>query len=326
MTAPRLVAIASLLLALLASPPAGAQPPGKARRVGLLCGTSCASPTEDVFRERLRQLGWVEGRTVTIEARAAGGRYEELPRLADELVRLNVDVLVAGGWAPTMPAVRATDSIPVVFFDSSDPVKMGIVRSLARPGGNVTGFTIAPSQDYYPKLLELLRDTVPTLRRVGVISDVPEGPLTWWPLMEDGARALGLQVHPPVLVRGPETFEAAVARLTQMQADAVIVVSVSTIGTYPGPLADRLRRARLPSIANGREVPQAGGLMSYGVNYLAVFAQMAEYVDRILRGTKPGDLPVQNPTTFDLVVNLKTAKALGLTIPPSVRMRAEIIE
>jgi putative tryptophan/tyrosine transport system substrate-binding protein len=204
-----------------------------------------------------------------------------LPQLAAELVQLNVDVLVAGGYTTVLPAVRATDSIPVVFFGSSDPVKLGIVKSLARPGGNVTGFTVAPSQEYYPKLRELLRDTVPRLRRVGILSDSTEEWPVWWPLMEDGARALGL--------------------------------------------ADQLRRARVPSIANGRELPQAGGFMSYGVNFQAVFARMAEYVDRILRGAKPADLPVQHPTTFELVLNLKTANALGITIPPSMLARADEI-
>jgi putative ABC transport system substrate-binding protein len=326
LTAPRLVVIVGLFLAPLGAPlVASAQPPGKVYRVGLLCGTSCATPTEDAFRERLRQLGWVEGRTVTIEARAAAGRYEELPRLAAELVRLNVDVLVAGGYPAIVPASRATTSIPVVFCCPSDPVKLGIVQSLARPGTNVTGFTYAPSWEFIPKLLELLREAVPTLRRVGVISDVPEDPPPWWSRLEEAARTLGLQVIPAVPVRGPDTFNAAVARLAQMQVDGVIVTMASTTGTYPGPLAAELQRVRIASIGIGRELPQAGGFMSYGVNFRAIFMQMAEYVDRILRGTKPADLPVQQPTTFELVVNLKTAKALGLAIPSTVLARADQI-
>ena len=301
-----------------------AQQTAKASRIGILCAVKCSgSPLTDGFRQRLRELGWLEGSTIRIETRAAEGQLERLPDLASELLQLNVDVLVAISATTVMPAAKATTSVPVVFFGVSDPVKLGIVRSLAHPGGNVTGFTYTASYEYFGKQLEFLKMAVPQLRRVSVIYDLQESRPNWWPILEQAGRALNVDITPPLRVRGPETFQDAIVQSARMRSGGVIITSASTTYAYRELLTEQLLRARLPSIAGLREFAEAGGILSYGINLRAVAMRLAEYVDRILRGATPGDLPVEQPTTFELVINLKTAKALGLTIPPSLLARAD---
>jgi len=248
---------------------------------------------------------------------------ERLPDLASELLQLNVDVLVAVSATTVVPAAKATTSVPVVFFGVSDPVKLGIVRSLAHPGGNVTRFTYTASYEYFGKQLEFLKMAVPQLRRVSVIYDLQESRPNWWPILEQAGRALNVDIAPPLRVQGPETFQDAIAQSARMRSGGVIVTSASTTYAYRELLTEQLLRARLPSIAGLREFAEAGGILSYGINLRAVAMRLAEYVDRILRGATPGDLPVEQPTTFELVINLKSAKALGLTIPPPLLARAD---
>jgi putative ABC transport system substrate-binding protein len=318
----RAVITAALLFA--AAPRATrAQEPTGVRRVGVLCGTTCGGSLLDVFRRRLSERGWVEGRNIAFEYRAGGGEFDRLPSLAAELVGSNVEVLVASGATTVVPAAKASTSIPVVFFGAADPVRIGVVRSLAEPGGNVTGVTYTPTYDYWPKQLELFKAAVPALRRVGVIYDAPEERPLWWRNLEDGGRKLGVDVVAPVIARRREAFPEAIARLTQLRVGGVMVGMASATYVHRQPLVEQLLRARLPSMGIGRDLPDAGGLMSYGMNFAAAYVRLADYVDRILRGAKPGDLPVEQPTNFELVVNLKTARALGLTIPAALLARAD---
>jgi putative ABC transport system substrate-binding protein len=319
-----LVAVAAGMLGLLATGfPVAAQPPGKVYRVGVLCGTACGGPLNEAFRHRLRERGWLEGQTVTIEYRAAGGQYERLPELAAELLKLNVDVLVGSGPTSALAVVRASTSVPVVFLGLGDPVRLGIVQSLAHPGGNATGLTYTPSYEYWGKLLELLKAAVPAMQRVGVVSDLQEDRPLWWPELERAAKALTVQLAASVRVRGPETFQDAIAELKDLRVDGVIVTMASTTYVHRRPLAEQLLRARLPSIGLVHELPEAGGLLSYGVDLRAVFLRLADYVDRILRGTKPGELPVEQPAKFNLVINRKTARALGMKIPQRLQLMAD---
>ena len=301
----------------------GAQQPDRVYRIGVLCGTSCVGSLLDDFRRRLRERGWVEGKSVTFEYRAASGRLDQLPELAAELVQRNVDVLVASGATTAAPAAKASTSIPVVFFGAGDPVRLGIVRSLAQPGGNVTGLTYTPTYDYWPKQLELFKAAVPSLQRVSVIFDAPEDRPLWWPELEQGGRALGVDVVGPVIARRREAFGEAITKLMQLRVGGVMVGMASATYVHRHALVEQLLRARLPSMGIGRDLPEAGGLMSYGMDFSAAYVRMADYVDRILRGAKPADLPVEQPSKFELVLNLKTARALGLTIPASLVARAD---
>jgi len=320
------MSVCGLAVALLQAPgAAAAQEPVKSPRIAVLCGTTRVGNLMDVFRERLTELG--QGRSVAFEYRSADGRFERLPQLAAELTQLNPDVIVALGANSTVPAARATRAIPVVFFGAGDPVALGIVQSIARPGGNVTGLTYSHSAEYWPKLLELFKAAVPRLQRVGLLSDIPAERPGWWPKFEQAGRALGVQTVPPVRVRRRDDFADAIASLRRSRADGVILTTAGTTFVDRDALATELERARLPSLALAREVPEAGGFMSYGANFRALYVRLATYVDRILRGAKPSDLPVQFPAKFEMVVNLKTAKALGLAVPQSILLRAdEVIE
>jgi len=275
--------------------------------------------------QRLRELGWIEGRTVAIEYRWGEGRADRYAEIAAEFVHLKVDVILANGTEPAVAAKQATSVIPVVFPVSKDPIGSRLVTSLARPGGNVTGFSNLGS-DLAAKRLELLREVVPDLRRLAVMANVDySGVLTERDEIDAAARTLGLEII-SLPIRRIEDVAAAFEKLTS---------HAETLYTVGDPLshAHRLRintfalAARLPTMFPQREYVEAAGLMSYGTNYPDLNRRAAEYVDKILRGTKPGDLPVQQPTKFDLVVNLATAKALGLTIPESFLTRAdEVIE
>jgi putative ABC transport system substrate-binding protein len=286
--------------------------------------TTAWSPWTDAFAERLRALGWTDGRTVTIEYRWAEGRPERYTEIAAEFARLKVDVIVTTGDAA--PALKqATAIIPIVFVLSNDPIGGGLVSNLARPGGNVTGLSVQAT-DLAGKRLELLREVVPRLRRLAILADVgyPDAVLEMGNV-EAAARTLGLEVTPLKIRRAEDVVPAFAALKTQ--ADALYVVGNALTTANRTRIITLALGARLPTIFSTRDHVQAGGLMSYGANYPAQFNRAAELVDKILRGTKPGDIPVEQPTKFDLVVNLTTAKALGLTIPAALLARAdEVIE
>jgi putative ABC transport system substrate-binding protein len=312
---------------LLAAPLAvEAQPAGKMARVGLLSDESPSLSSEllssETFSRALHDLGWGEGQQVTFERRYSAGKNEILPDLAAELVHLKVDVLVAIGTPAARAARYATETIPIVFARVGDPVGSWLVQSFARPGGNVTGVSIV-TVDLGPKRLELLRAAIPGVAQVGVLWD-PSFPPAAPELkeIESAARSLRVELR-SVGVQRPEEFEGALLAMTSHHAAALIVVSGRIFTQHRQRLAELTTKARLPMMSYRREVAEAGGLMSYGPNYPDMDRRAATYVDKILRGAKPNDLPVEQPTKVEFVINLKTAKALGLTIPPSLLQRAD---
>ena len=304
---------------------ARAQRPGKLPTIGFL-GADAAGwrPWTDAFVERLRALGWIEGRTIAIEYRWSQARPERAAEIAAEFVRLKVDAIVTFGSA-VATVKQATAVIPIVFALAIDPVGGGLIASLARPGGNVTGMSVQ-STDLASKRLELLREVAPRLRRLAIMANV--GNTQAVPEMDEvqaSARALGLDVA-PLEIRRAEDIAAAFEAL-KAQADALYVVGDPLVVANRTRIITLALSARLPTIFNTRDNVQAGGLMSYGPNFPAQFRRAAELADKILRGTKPGDIPVEQPTKFELVFNLTTAKAIGLTIPESFLLRAdEVIE
>jgi putative ABC transport system substrate-binding protein len=277
----------------------------------------------DAFRQGLRELGWVEGQNIAIEHRLAEGKLDRLPHLAAELVRLKVDVILATSSPPAVAAKNATRTVPIVMATSADPVGQGLVASLARPGGNVTGLSFSVGLEVVGKELELLKETVPTVRRVAVLSN-PANPGHALAIknVQSRARALGVQL---VLLeaRDPNEFEPAFAAMARERAGALLVVPDAVFGLHRARLQGLAAKSRLPAMYGLREHPETGGLMSYAVDLRESFRRSATYVDKILKGAKPGDLPIEQPTKFELVINLKTAKALGLAIPPSVLVRAD---
>ncbi len=277
------------------------------------------------FRQGLSDAGWIEGQNVTIEYRSAEGRYDRLPSLAAELVDRKVDVIVAGGTPATVAAKSATSTIPIVFT-SSDPVGSGLVASLARPGGNLTGLSIL-TIEMMPKRLELLSELVPQASMIALLVN-PNNPTTEGVIrdVQDAARAKGVQLH--VLKASTEgEIDGAFATLVQLRASALVVGPDPFFNSQRDQLVALAARHAVPAIYPWREVAAVGGLITYGPSLTATSRQMGIYVGKILNGAKPSDLPVQQPTTFELVVNLKTAKALGLTVPPSILARAdEVIE
>jgi len=327
MTGLRLAFSITLLLGGLFSPLAvRAQQAAKVPRIGYLAGDRAASPhLIEAFRQGLRDLGYVEGSNVLIEYRDAEGKFERLPALAAELVALKVDVIVAGGTPLILAAKQATRTLPIVFAAASDPVTDGLVTSLARPGGNVTGFSnIAP--DLVGKRLELLKQAVPGVNRVAILwqpggtgerteQDMRKG-------AEAAARALGVRLQ-FLEARGPADFDRAFSDMTRERAGALTSLGGSMFFSERRRLVDLAAKNRLPALYQQREFVDAGGLMAYGANLADNFRRAATYVDKILKGTKPGDLPIEQPTKFELVINTKTAKALGLTIPPSLLQRAD---
>ena len=306
---------------------ARAQQPGKTPTIGYLAPTNPAtlSRNTSALLQRLRELGWVEGRTVTIETRWAEGRPERVAEIAVEFIRLNVDVIVTSSTNNSIEMKRATSVVPIVFAVSGDPVGAGLVTSLARPGGNVTGLSIQQT-DSAGKRIELLREIVPGLRRLAVLAN-PDSPNVVLELAEiqAAARSIGLDVARSEIRRAADidsTFELLKAR-----ADAVYVVSDPLVNSNRNRIGMLAVDARLPTIYGFRELVEAGGLMSYGPNLPDLYRRAAEIVDKILRGMKPGEIPVEQPTRFDLVINLTTARALGLDVPMSLLGRAdEVIE
>jgi putative ABC transport system substrate-binding protein len=305
-------------------PFAEAQQANQLPRIGYL---SVLSPSSDAarfeaFRQGLRELGYVEGQSFAIEPRYAEGKLDRLPDLAGELVRLNVDVIVAGGSTAIRATKNATKRIPIVMAHGSDPVALGYVASLARPGRNITGLThMAP--ELGGKRLELLKDIIAQLTRVAVLTDPGTG--GHGPQMKElevAAPALGLQLR-PVEVRSPNELESAFSAMTAERAGAFLGLQQPTLDRLRERIVALAARNRLPAIYPNDEYVKSGGLMSYATDIVAMFRRSAFYVDRILKGGKPAELPVEQPTKFELVINLKTAKQIGLTIPPNVLARAD---
>jgi putative ABC transport system substrate-binding protein len=306
---------------------AQAQQPGKLVTIGCLVAGTPASHGQwyAMFAQRLRELGWVEGRNLTLAYRWTEGRDERAAEFAAELVRLKVDVIVTNGNASANAAKRATSVIPIVFTLVGDPIGTGLVASLALPGGNVTGLSIEQA-DLGSKRLGVLREVIPDLRRLAILANISSpGAVLEMGKVQSAARALGLEVV-TVEIRQMEDIAPAFEPL-KGRVEALYVVGDPLVTANATRIQTLAMGVRLPTFFSARHFVQAGGLMSYGPNFPDLFRRAAEYVDKILRGTKPGDIPVEQPTKFDLVVNLTTAKALGLTISESFLARAdEIIE
>jgi putative ABC transport system substrate-binding protein len=307
---------------------AHAQQGARRRTIGFLGSNtlSVESPRVAAFVQRLREVGWIEGRNIAIEYRWAEGRAERFAEIAAEFVRLEVDVIVTSGTAPVLAAKQATAVIPIIFASAGDPVGTGLVASLARPGGNVTGLS-NQSNDLASKQVELLRDAVPGLRRLGIIGNAgnPAAVLTIREV-EAAASALGLEVA-MAEIRRAEDIAPAFDVLEGQAPQALYVLFDPLVGTNLIRINTLAVGTRLPTMHGIRDYVEAGGLMSYGTNYPDLWRRAGDYVDKILRGARPADLPVEQPTKFDLVVNLTTAKALRLKLPESFLARAdEVIE
>jgi ABC-type uncharacterized transport system substrate-binding protein len=302
-----------------------AQQPTKIPRIGYLSPNSPSSnPARiEAFRQGLHELGYVEGKNIVIESRNAEGKLDRLSQLAAELVRLKVDVIVTSSPAPTRAAKEATVTIPIVFAQDGDPVASGFVASLARPGGNITGLsTLAP--ELSGKRLEFLKEIIPKLSRVAILgTSTQPGGTQMLREVELAAKAFGVKLQ-YLDVLGPKDIETAFRAAEKGRAEAVLwVVAGGVVSDHRTEILELAVKSRLPVIYSGREYVEAGGLMSYGVNITDLDRRAATYVDKILKGTKPADLPVEQPTKFEFIINLKAAKQIGLTIPPNVLARAD---
>jgi putative ABC transport system substrate-binding protein len=315
------------LLSLIAEPLAVvAQPAGKVYRIGLLSAEPLLASMWDALLDGLRERGYSEGQNLVFERRFSEGHAERFPELAAELVRLRVDCIIVTTTVAALAAKHATQTIPIVFPVSNDPLGVGLVASLARPGGNVTGLS-AFASDLSGKRLELLKEVVPGLTHVAVLWN-PANPASApaWQEAQTAARALGLQLHSQE-VRGLQDFEGAFARMTQARPEAFYILADTLIGMRRPQIVEFVTQQHLPSVFTLREWVVAGGLMSYGPSFPDLYRRAATYVDKILKGAKPADLPVEQPTQFELVINLRAAKALGLTIPPVLLFQAtEVIQ
>jgi ABC-type uncharacterized transport system substrate-binding protein len=285
------------------------------------------SPRDQAFGQRLQELGYVEGKNIVVEYRFAEGNFDRLRALAEELVRLEVDVIVTAVTQATLAAKHATKTIPIVFAAVSDPLGTGLVVSLARPGGNVTG-TAGMSADVVGKSLELLKEVAPAVSRVAVIWN-PDNAIYQAQMLRDTQLAAGrLEIELRIIaIRGAHELEPTFADIARTQVGALIVFGDPVYLPHAARMADLANKSRLPAMYSIREYAVAGGLMAYGASFPALFRRAADYVDRILKGAKPADLPVEQPTKFEFVINLKSAKALGITIPPTLLATAdEVIE
>ena len=320
----KLVGLALIAFVFVVAVVAEAQQPTKTYRIGSLSNApELRREQEEIWRQTLRELGYVEGQNLSIEWRFSKGKLELLPQLAAELVTLNLDCIIASGVAPTRAVKQATSTIPIVMANADDdPVRQGLVASLARPGGNVTGFTNIGSE-LAGKRLALLKETLPRLSRVAILSD-SRGPGGAGHIRESElvAPGLGIQLQAPA-IRSPEDLDSAFQAGVKGGAEALIVVSTGLMTAYRDRILGLALKARLPTMYSSSSFPLAGGLMSYDTDLRDRLRGAATYVDKILKGAKPGDLPVQRPTKFEFVVNLKTAKQIGLTIPPNVLVRAD---
>jgi putative tryptophan/tyrosine transport system substrate-binding protein len=313
-----------LVAALLLGSMAEAQQPKKVPRIGVLSGFSSSSDRKriEAFRQGLRELGYVEGQNVFVEYRYAGGNADEYPKLAAELVSFRVDLIVVGGGSGLARAAKeTTKTIPIVMTGGSDPVGAGLVASLARPGGNITGLT-AITAELAGKRLELLKETLPRVIRVGVLwNPTDQGSAQGLKEIEIAAPTLGLEIQ-SLQVRSPSNFESAFKAAIAGQARALQVLGSGLIISNRNRIVEFATKNRLPTMFVDAAHVEAGGLMSYGPNAPDLYRRTATYVDKILKGAKPADLPVEQPMKFELVINLKTAKQIGLTIPPNVLARA----
>ncbi len=323
--------ISILALGLLAGPlPAEAQKAGKIYRIGQLSNAARINRrgveyrqgrSRNAYRQSLRELGYVEGQNIVFEWRFSKRKRDRLPALADELVRLKVDVLFAHSLTAALAAKNATRTIPIVFLSAVDPVAAGLVDSLARPGGNLTGLThFAPALS--GKRLELLKETIPKLSRVAVLWHPGNpGSEQIWKKSQLAAPGLGLQLHSMAVTSGDQ-FEGAFQEATKARSAALAVTLSSLINRNRNRIADLAIKNRMPAIYADSRFVRSGGLMSYATDRIEQYRRAATYVNKILKGARPGDLPVEGPTKFEMVINLKTAKALGITIPPSILYRA----
>ena len=323
MSKPKIICctLCALLFALCVS--VQAQQPKQVPRIGFLTTSPSTFPDRiEAFRQGLRELGYIEGKSIVIEWRYSEGKNDRLPALAAELVRLKVDVIVAGGPTIIVFLKEATSAIPIVMVYHTDPVGTGLVSSLARPGGNITGLSVL-SPELGGKRLEILKEIVPKLSRVVVLgSSTLPGNAQILRETEFAAGALGLKLQ-FVDVLNPKNIETAFRRTVEWRADALLAQGSGILNTHRTQVADFAVKNRLPSMYYAAEFVEAGGLMFYGVDFADLFRRAATYVDKILKGAKPTDLPVEQPTKFELVINLKTAKQIGLTIPPNVLARAD---
>ena len=324
---PTLTLVLALALGILgALPAAEAQQPASVPRIGWLSFGSLSSPNYkarfEAFRQGLRELGYIDGQNILVESRSAQGKLERLPELASELVRLNVNVIVAEDPPATIAALQTTKTVPIVMRVSDDPTVSGLVASLAHPGGNISG-VYSLTGELSAKRLELLREALPEIARVAVLWN-PAYPSSKRRLQETeaAARVLGVQLQ-PLEAQSPDELDRAFRTAVREHAGALITLRNPTIVGNLTRLVGVAAQHRLPAMYDDREFVNAGGLMAYGTNLVDLYRRAATYVDRILKGAKPGDLPVEQATKFELVINLKTAKALGLKIPQSVLIRAD---
>jgi putative tryptophan/tyrosine transport system substrate-binding protein len=310
-------ALSAMLFAL--SFPVGAQQQAKVATIGEI---TSGFTRNKILDDALRELGYVEGKNITIEHRHADNKFDRLPALADELVRLKVDVLLAPGTPAALAAKNATGAIPIVFYNVSDPVAAGLVDSLARPGGNITGFTTIMAV-LAGKRLELLKETIPKLSRVALLWN-PQAPgsTQQWRESQLAGRELGLQLH-SMKIGGADKYESAFKEATNARSAALAVTQDPVAGSNQKLIVDLAAKHRLPAIYPRGDFVESGGLMSYGPDQAEPYRRVATYVDKILKGRKPADLPVEQPTKFEFVINLKTANQIGVTIPQSVLFRAD---
>jgi putative tryptophan/tyrosine transport system substrate-binding protein len=307
---------------------AAAQAPAKDPRVGYLSPGSSSDPARlrrfEAFRDGLRELGYVEGRNIAIESRWADGKYERYPALTGDLVRLKVDVIVVVGGAATQAARQVTRTIPIVMTAVNDPLGSGLVSSLAHPGGNITGTSLM-APDVVGKQLEALKEMVPKVSRVALLWN-PDNPGSAPQLRqaEVAARALGMRLQ-TLEARGPQEIERAFAAMTRERAGALVVLTDAIFTNQGRQIAELAAEKRVPAVYGHIEQAGAGGLIAYSANLVDLERRAATFVDKILKGAKPGDLPVEQPTKLELVINLRAAKAIGLTIPPSLLQRADQI-
>jgi putative ABC transport system substrate-binding protein len=307
---------------LLATPrTARAQQAGRVWRIGVLLVSD--GPNVEAFRQELRKLGYVEGRNILIEYRWHEGNVDRLPALAAELVNLKLDLILVSGSQPTLALKAATTTVPIVFAGNADPVGLGLVSSLAHPGGNLTGFANLVPEEFGAKQVQLLKEAVPAAARMAVLIH-RENPMHRAYLPQTVAAAKKLNIRLQILeAQMPSELDSAFAAATRERADAMQVYGDLLFNAHRARILALAAKSRLPVLYLFKEDVVAGGLMSYGPDRSDIFPRAATYVDKILKGAKPGDLPVEQPTKFELVINLKTAKALGLTIPPSLLQRAD---
>jgi putative tryptophan/tyrosine transport system substrate-binding protein len=318
--------LVTIALGLLVAPLAPeAQPPTHVYRIGVLAGGTREQDTYvEAFLEGMRALGYVEGQNLVVEYRGSAGQHERFPALAAELVRLQVDVLLVGPTPAALAAKDATTTIPIVMAGVGDPVGSGLVASLARPGGHVTGLSVL-QPEVVGKQLEFLKAVLPTVSRVAVLWNPANAHALLMREADVAAQALGVQLH-PVEARGPEAFDRAFAAMTRAHAGALLVLGDPMFSQHRSRLAELAVTSHLPTVHNDRALVEAGGLLCYGANHPDSYRRAAAFVDKILKGAKPADLAIEQPARIELVVNLRTARALGITIPQDILVSAEIIQ